>query len=138
MSCLHKRGENGETLSTITFGYVSDNPKPTTVTETRDGISRTTSIQYDSNFRPVRINYPGGRWTQYLWSADGRYLLGSTSNDTSNSTSYTWQDLVGLTSVTLPSGQSESYTYDSKGRLSERKDSDGTSTQTYQYHLNNE
>lgn len=116
----------------------SSNPSPVKITVIRNGSERETDILYDSYFRPVRIDYPGGRWTQYLWSADGRYLQSTTTNDSSNTASYTWQDLVGLTSVTLPSGQSESYTYDSKGRLSERKDSDGTSTQTYQYHLNNE
>lgn len=124
----------------VVYGYdmPSGNPQPTSFTLYKDGHSRSASALYDDNFRPVRIDYPGGCWTQYLWSADGRYLLGSTRNDSSNSTSYTWQDLVGLTSVTLPSGQSENYTYDSKGRLSERRNSDGEKTVSYEYKLVNE
>lgn len=124
--------------STFYYDQDSMNPSPYMITRTRGGVRKTTTIQYDSHFRPVRIENPGGRWKEFRWSADGRHLLGSTENDASNNTSYTWQDLVGLSSVSLPSGQSESYTYDSKGRLSERRDTDGDTTVSYEYNLVNE
>ena len=74
----------------------------------------------------------------YLWSTDGRHLLSSASNDASNITSYTWQDLVGLTSVSMPTGQGESYEYDDRKRLAEIHDTDGAKTVSYEYHLVNE
>ena len=126
--------------STVTYVYdhSGNNRIPTSVTETRRGVSRTTSIQCDAKHRPVRIDRPGGRWTQYLWNAAGSQLLGTTSNAAGNTTSYTWRDISRLESVTLPTGQSESYDYDSRSRMSGRRDSDGRLTQSYEYRLLNE
>ena len=53
-------------------------------------------------------------------------------------TGYTWMDMVGLSSVQLPSGLSESYDYDDRCRLSGRRNSDGALTASYEYQLNNE
>lgn len=137
-SMVYLRGSVETDRNIFYYDQNSMNPSPCIITRTRGGVSRTTAIQYDSNFRPVRIENPGGRWRAFRWSSDGRHLLGSTENDESNNTSYTWQDLIGLGSVSLPSGQSESYTYDSKGRLSERCDTDGDTTVSYEYNLVNE
>lgn len=37
-----------------------------------------------------------------------------------------------------PSGKSESYLYDTKNRLMQRKDTQGNPTEEYHYHLENE
>lgn len=137
-SMVYLRGSVETDRNIFYYDQDSVNPSPCMITRTRGGVSRTTTIQYDTHFRPVRIENPGGRWKEFRWSSDGRHLLSVTGDDVSNNTSYTWQDLVGLSSVSLPSGQSESYTYDSKGRLSERRDTDGETTLSYEYNLVNE
>lgn len=116
------------------YDQQSMNPYPTKITDN----GRTTTIRYGSHFRPVRIENPGGRWKEFRWSADGRYLLDVTENDEANTTSYTWLDLIGLGSVSLPSGQSESYSYDGRKRLCGRHDTDGETTVSYEYNLVNE
>lgn len=136
-----RRIHNGSTFQHTTsyqYDHTSNNRIPSSVTETRNGKSRCTTIQCNGLHRPVRIDYPGGKWVTYLWSTDGRHLLSSTSNDASNITSYTWQDLVGLTSVSMPTGQSESYEYDDRNRLIEIHDTDGTTITSFGYHLINE
>lgn len=49
-------------------------------------------------------------------------------------TTYTYQPLVGITSVTTPNGSTTTYEYDSYGRLSKVKDCDGKVTEQYDYH----
>ena len=120
------------------YGNVISNPFPTSVTETRDGSSRITTVTYNSKFRPTRIYHTGGRYTEYSWSADGRTILSSTSNAVGNTTAYQWRDLIGLSGISLPDGRSEHYSYDSRNRLSARQDSDGNMTVSYYYHLENE
>lgn len=125
-----------------TYYYETDpdhpNPQPIKVATVRDFQNRNTFISYDSNYRPVRVDYPGGRYIEYAWSTDGRYLMRSTSDIPGNTTTYQWCDLVGITGLTMPTGQSEQYGYDDSNRLESRCDSDGNMTVKYEYHFNNE
>ncbi len=49
-------------------------------------------------------------------------------------TTYTYDPLIGLQSVTYPNGLSENYEYDSFGRLSKIKDHNGNVIKDYHYH----
>ena len=59
-------------------------------------------------------------------------------NAPGNATSYQWKDLVGVTEITAPSGQTEGADYDSRNRLWRRRDTAGRVTESYQYKLKNE
>ena len=130
--------DSDESTMTYTYDHSGKNRIPVSIVETHGGTSRTTTIQCNTKYRPVRINYPGRRWTQYMWNSEGSQLLGNTTNAAGNTTSYTWKDIARLKSVTMPTGLSESYDYDSHSRMSGRRDSDGRLIQSYEYHLLNE
>jgi hypothetical protein len=49
-------------------------------------------------------------------------------------TTYTYDPLIGVRSITPPSGVRENYIYDSANRLKEVKDINGTVLKEYQYH----
>lgn len=53
-------------------------------------------------------------------------------------TTYTYQPLVGLLTVTNPSGTTVYYEYDTFGRLKRTKDVDGKTIQEYDYHYQNQ
>ena len=98
------------------------------------GMATVTSFQYNtSTYYLTRIDRPGGDWTTCTWS--GTHLVSRTDNNSGNVTSYTWKDLVGLSSVTYPSGMSETYQYDSNNRLYRILDPDGNPVTQYQYNL---
>lgn len=46
---------------------------------------------------------------------------------------YTYNPLIGVTSVTDPSGRKVSYEYDNAGRLQRMTDEDGNPLQKYEY-----
>ncbi|MGM5630309.1 hypothetical protein O2K51_05355 [Apibacter raozihei] len=48
-------------------------------------------------------------------------------------TSYTYQPLVGVTSITAPNSLTEYYSYDSMGRLMQIKDSEGNLLKSFEY-----
>lgn len=50
-----------------------------------------------------------------------------------NVTTFTWDILTGMTSVTSPSGSKEMYIYDKAGRLEKILDQDGKTLKAYQY-----
>ncbi|MBQ6750729.1 MAG: RHS repeat protein [Bacteroidaceae bacterium] len=49
-------------------------------------------------------------------------------------TTYTYDSLVGMTSQTLPNGQTTTYVYDTSGRLTQVLDNNGNILQKYTYH----
>lgn len=49
-------------------------------------------------------------------------------------TTYTYQPLIGMTSMTAPNGEVTTYEYDSFGRLVNVKNHDGKATDHYEYH----
>jgi YD repeat-containing protein len=51
-------------------------------------------------------------------------------------TTYTYDPLIGMTSVTDPNGKTSYYDYDNFGRLKVVKDDEGKLLQTYEYHYN--
>lgn len=53
-------------------------------------------------------------------------------------TTYTYQPLVGMTSMTDPRGVTTTYEYDSFGRLKTAKDASGKVINTYDYHYQNQ
>ncbi len=53
-------------------------------------------------------------------------------------TTYTYQPLVGITSVTAPTGEKTTYEYDNAGRLVTIKDHNGKTVEQYEYKLINE
>ncbi|MCQ2164250.1 MAG: DUF6443 domain-containing protein [Bacteroidales bacterium] len=95
--------------------------------------SRTTTITYDSQYRPTNISRPGGAYTSYSWS--GRNPVSKTDNASSNTTGYSWKDLVGLTSVSYPNGSSEAYSYDSGNRLEYIRNSSNNQVTRYQWYI---
>ncbi|MGE8533145.1 MAG: hypothetical protein ACN6OJ_01010 [Chryseobacterium sp.] len=50
-----------------------------------------------------------------------------------NVSTYTWDVLTGMTSITTPNGSKEMYTYDKAGRLEKVVDQNGKTLKTYQY-----
>ncbi|WP_418698860.1 hypothetical protein [Bacteroides sp.] len=52
-------------------------------------------------------------------------------------TTYTYQPLVGMTSMTAPNGEKTSYVYDSFDRLYQVKDHNGKVVEQYDYHYKN-
>jgi len=147
------------------YAYNSDNasfparnPRPSAVTEyvmnepvvvpsdtsvwsvdmlTADGTNRirTTNISYYDNYFLKRITLPGGRFTEYEWDAQGRAITGKTVNAATNKWTYGWKDLVGVTSITEPSGIVSQYRYDSKNRLLREVDANGHIVRDYGYRL---
>ena len=98
------------------------------------GTATVTSFQYNtSTYYLTRIDRPGAGWTTCSWN--GTHLASRTDNVSGNVTSFTWKDLVGLASVTYPSGMAETYQYDSNNRLYRILDSDGNPVTQYQYNL---
>lgn len=130
-----------ESIASETYTYGGwtslGNPRPTVICRTApDGSTRTTSISYDSRFRPVRLDFPGGAYITYTW--DGNNLASRTDNGPGNTTSYSWKDLVGPTLITLPAGSGTGYSYDLKNRLNSVADSKGNTVNVYEYGLTNE
>ena len=89
------------------------------------GVEDFISVTRDSRLRPTRVVLPGGAYIEYTWDASGRNILSRTENGPEGVSTYRWSDMIGLTSVTYPSGLSERYTYDPHNRLSTVRDSDG-------------
>ena len=71
------------------------------------------------------------RANQYRAEAD-------TVNGVINTEEFSWIDLVGLRRRSMPTGQEETYEYDSHNRLAAVKDSDGRKTVSFLYHLRHE
>lgn len=95
------------------------------------------TFQYDPvTLFPTRVDRPGEAWTTYSWT--GIHLTGRSENASDNHFSYTWQDLVGLKTLTTPAGTTETYEYDGHGRLYQVKDTDSSVVGVNHYHLTHE
>ena len=101
-----------------------------------DGNPRTTTFEYDNRHRMTRASFPGGAWISYTW--DGNHIVSKAENGASNQTLYSWIDLIGLTGITAPSGQTETYEYDTHSRLWKTLDTDGNTVSVTHYHLKND
>lgn len=135
---------------------IADNPHPTRITryDVGEGIDVTGlgddalfasarsnpavqyNFQYDDKFRLTKASFPGGAWISYTW--DGNHIASKTENGASNQTLYSWRDLIGLTGMTAPSGQTESYEYDAHNRPWKTLDTDGNAVSVMHYHLQND
>lgn len=99
--------------------------------------------RYDQYGNPVQFRDAMGNITSFLWGYNGQYLTakveGATYDSIVNSSisalrstsgllvsSWTWKPLVGMTSFTDPSGRTQSFGYDTSGRLA---------SETYQNNL---
>lgn len=97
-----------------------------------------TTYEYDDLYRLVKVVRPGNDYISYSWDEDKYYIIGKEVNDPSNRYEYTWKDMVGLSGQVSPTGISNTFEYDSKNRLEQIKDSEGSVIRKYMYHLNNE
>lgn len=100
--------------------------------------TRTTTFSYDSRERLVRVDFPGGAYITYSWTTDGKYIASKSVNADDNMIRYEWQDMVGLSELQDVTGQTETYQYDNRNRLMQRKDTKGNPTEEYHYHIVNE
>ena len=139
--------------SKMEFDYSSDNinpiyirqyliPEPEAVTSSSvfniDVGSDTRVIQmtYDSRHRLIQASFPGNAYAAYEWS--GNNPISKTVNGTDGKTLYEWKDMVGLTRVTEPSGQSIRYSYDSRNRPEYILDTRGKAVERYRYFFVND
>ena len=99
------------------------------------GRERATLFEYNSLNRPVLITLPGGKTVQYVWS--GNHIIRKTVG-ASETTLFSWKDLVGLSSITDTAGHLTTYEYDPNARLSIVKDSAGRSIVRYDYGMAND
>lgn len=82
----------------------------------------TTLGGYDANGRPGTLTDPNGLLTTLIYDVRGRLTSRSTGGET---TSYTYDGVGQLLSVTAPSGARYNYSYDAAHRLSDIADSTG-------------
>lgn len=104
----------------------------------RDGFSISTTYDYDSRDRLERISKSDGSYVKFTWDDYGNYIIRKEENDLTNSITYQWKDMVGVSHLNPPAGQSTSYEYDSKNRLKSLKEEGGSMIQEYMYYLIND
>lgn len=133
---------SGNNVRPVTFKkyYIQTPPvtTPNTIFSTSCGdasYDRTTTFTYDYRYRLLNVSLAGGAYISYTWT--GNHITRKNENG-GGKTDYTWKDLVGLTSITSPGGQLQSYVYDGKGRLQQIKDMDGNLVSKYYYFFNND
>ena len=102
------------------------------------GQTQASLFSYNAKQRLVHAAMPGGTTVDYTWDADGRNVLSKSANGPANRTEFAWKDLVGLTGVTAPSGQAESYLYDDRNRLWKTLDGDSHPVSVFHYKLRNQ
>lgn len=100
--------------------------------------TRITRFTYNSIGRVIRVDFPGDAYITYTWTLDGKYIASKSINADDNKIKYEWLDMVGLSRMQDATGRSETYRYDSKNRLMQRRDTNGNPTEEYHYHLKNE
>lgn len=139
----------------LDYGVASGNPRPVSITHYAPEIpypenagsvfaipagspTRDAAFEYNSLFRPVRVNLPGEAFITYEWDSGGTHIISKTVNGGAYKWEYGWLDMVGLQSVKGPEGRSTTYGYDGRNRLNRVMDPKGHTTVTYMYHLNNE
>ena len=120
--------------------FLPDSPVPVTAPHTPfsvdAGSGRISSFGYDGLQRLTSALFPGCGSILYTWN--GNMLVSKSENGTPNVSLFAWKDLVGLTGVTAPSGQSESYLYDDRNRPWKTLDSDSRTVSVFHYKLRNQ
>jgi YD repeat-containing protein len=141
------------------YGITSEgfHPHYTVALSGSDTISRYRVHEY-ANGRPFHISEEGEVHTCLIWDAGGEHLLAEVRNATAAQvraylgqdlhgdpsvlrtalpaaqvTTWTYLPLVGVTSITDPSGRTVTYDYDNAWRLKSVKDEDGNILETYEY-----
>ncbi|MCM1503552.1 MAG: hypothetical protein NC115_12960, partial [Bacteroidales bacterium] len=99
---------------------------------------RTGNFVYNSKFRLIGAYYPLGAYVKYVWDSDMRHIVSKETDSPENVSRYSWKDLVGVTRIEYPTTGFNLFDYDSRGRLSEQRDLDGSLMYRYMYHLENE
>jgi hypothetical protein len=101
------------------------------------GTQRKSTFTYGNYDRLEKVVFPGGNSLNYTWK--GTHLTSKAVNDTVlNKTQYEWEDQIGLTKITLPSGCSETYLYDSANRPWKTLDTDTLTVSVINYRLKNQ
>lgn len=120
--------------------FLPDSPVPVTATHTPfsvdAGSGRISSFEYNGLQRLTQALFPGCGSILYTWN--GNMLVSKSENGTPNVSLFDWKDLVGLTQVESPSGQSESYLYDDRNRPWKTLDSDFRPVSVFHYKLRNQ
>lgn len=98
-----------------------------------DAKSMTTAYGYDANNDLVQVNYADGYSTAYNYDGVGNRL---SMSDSTGTTTYTFDALNHISSVTNPAGQTLSYTYDAQGNETSVTYPDGR-TVNYTYDADN-
>lgn len=96
-------------------------------------------FEYRDNSHPhhlTRANFPGGAYISYAWNKN--HICSKIENGAPNETLYTWNDLIGLTGLTSPSGQIESYRYDAHNRPYKTLDAQNHIQAVIHYNLKHE
>lgn|GEM_PF-4793785 len=125
------------------------------LSETRD--KKITYDRYDAKGNLLQYHTENGLTTSILWDRTGEYPIAKvegaaysqisryqshpedlrTALPKARVTTYTYQPLVGITSITKPNGQKERYEYDEFNRLKTVKDHQGKILRQYEYHYRN-
>lgn len=97
-----------------------------------------TFSDHNSAGKPCTVTDACGAVTRYAWDDTLMNLTSASVTATPTSapmtTTWTWKPLVGVTSVTFPSGRTQAFTYDSAGRLVESREN-SVPVQRYEYHV---
>ena len=100
--------------------------------------TRMSTFSYNEKQRLMRVKSPGRATIDYTWDPAGKYVLSKSVNGPYNQTIFDWKDLVGLTGLTSPSGQKETYEYDTSNRPWKTFDTDSHILSVYHYKLRND
>ena len=95
------------------------------------GYSPRLTVDYDSCHNPVGFTDAGGMTTSLAWGYDGLYPTAVSRGGIT--TEYGFIPHVGMSSMTMPNGNSWQYSYDSFQRLSTVTGTDGVAD-SYTYH----
>ena len=122
---------NGNTLTaTYTSGHLS------AVTDSAGG---TYAITLSAQGRITTVTEPTGQVIDYAYDPTGTYLTSMSTDGQTTSFAYitnsTPQQDNAVASVTLPDGVTESFTYDSQGRLIGTSENGGALPETLSYDL---
>ncbi|MBR6269286.1 MAG: RHS repeat protein, partial [Bacteroidales bacterium] len=123
--------------ATYHFPTLSPTQTPFTPLAGTDSTWAVISYNTTNHWRPWMISYPDDAYVKYGWDATGRYVLSREENGLANKTYYQWQDMVGLSHITYPTGQGEYYGYDSRNRLCSVDNTWQEPLARYDYHLVN-
>lgn len=131
--------------------------KGASVTETATD-RRLTYDRYDAQGNLLQYHTEDGLYTSILWGYNGQYPIAKvegarydeisgyannpsglrTALPNAMVTTYTYEPLVGVTSITAPNGQTQTFTYDEFNRLWQVKDHKGKIIKAYEYHYENQ